>query len=141
MHWADTLIVAAWITITPFTEHSDSTSVVLMEFSRPVGGIELFNTENYVIMLEDSSKLFEVYSIKVVEQLDCIHGTEPIILADTVLIAIITERLKPKNNYRFNAYNLKRKTGTIIPSHPNDYRQYFGGYHNNLFKLDSIKIK
>lgn len=135
MLWGiETFIIAAWLTITPLAQFSDTTSVVLIEFSESMSSEGLLNTSNYNIGIIDSSQFFLIHKIGIVSEIDSI------IIPDTSLIALFTERLPHKTGFIVSAKNLKDRSGNFLDSTKTVWF-YFNGFAPNKFTTPTVRIE
>lgn len=135
MLWGiETFIIAAWLTITPLAQFSDTTSVVLMEFSESMSSEGLLSTSNYKIGIIDSSQFFLIHKIGIVSEIDSIT------IPDTTLIALVTERLPHKTEFIVSAKNLKDKSGNFLDSTKTAWF-YFNGFAPNKFITPTVGIE
>jgi hypothetical protein len=135
MLWGvETFIIAAWLTITPLAQFSDSTSVVLIEFSESMNSEGLLITSNYKIGIIDSSQFFLIHKIGIVSEIDSIT------IPDTTLIALVTERLPHKTEFIVSAKNLKDISGNYLDSTKTVWF-YFNGFAPNKFVTPAVRIE
>jgi hypothetical protein len=141
MLWGvETFIIAAWLTITPLAQFSDTTSVILVEFSETMSVEELLNPDNYKVGTIDSlatgqadSHFFEIYKIGIVSELDSI------IISDTSLVALVTERIPHKTTFFVRAKNLKDRAGNFLDSTRTVFH-FFNGFAPNKFTTPTVSL-
>lgn len=138
MIWGTIFLIAGWITITPpdSSVFTDTTSVVLLEFSESLSIENLFSPENYSIIDADSliNKKYLVYRVGIIRELDNIQ------IPDTSLIALITERLPYRRGFNISAKNLKDKSGNMIDKNKSVWF-FFNGYAPNKFSADKTRVR
>ena len=134
MLWGvETFIIAAWLTITPLAQFSDTTSVVLIEFSESMSIEGLLNPVNYKIV-SAANKNFIIHKIGIVSEIDSI------IIPDTTLIALVTERLPHKTEFIVSAKNLKDQSGNFLDSTKTVWF-YFNGFAPNKFTTPNVSLE
>jgi hypothetical protein len=134
MLWGvETFIIAAWLTITPLAQFSDTTSVVLVEFSESMSIEGLLNPVNYKIV-SAANKNFIIHKIGIVSEIDSI------IIPDTTLIALISERLPHKTEFIVSAKNLKDRSGNFLDSTKTVWF-YFNGFAPNKFTTPNVSLE
>jgi hypothetical protein len=133
MLWGvETFIIAAWLTITPLAQFSDTTSVVLIEFSESMNIEELLNPVNYEIV-SAANKNFIIHKVGIVKELDSI------IISDTSLVALVTERLPNKTEFLVSARNIKDKAGNYFDSTKTVWF-FFNGFAPNKFITPTVSL-
>jgi len=106
--WTTLFVVGAWLTITPPQQYfTDTTSVVLVEFSENMSMDGLLDIANYSIV-DNDNRSWQIYRVGIVEELDSI------IIPDTSLVALVTERLAYRKEYTTTVVNVKDKAGNVI---------------------------
>ena len=134
MLWGiETFIIAAWLTITPYAQFSDTTSVVLIEFSESMAVDVLLDVSNYRIV-SAADEIFLIHKIGIVKEIDSL------VIADTTLIALVTERLPHKTKFIVSAKNLKDISGNYLDSTKTVWF-YFNGFAPNKFVTPTVRLK
>lgn len=128
----NTFIIAAWLTITPLAQFSDTTSVVLIEFSESMSSAGLLNPVNYKIV-SVANKNFIIHKVGIVKELDSI------IISDTSLVALVTERLPHKTEFIVCAKNLQDKAGNFLDSTKTVWF-FFNGFAPNKFNTPTVGL-
>jgi hypothetical protein len=131
--WFETFIIAALLTITSLAQFSDSTSVVLIEFSESMSIDGLLNPVNYKIV-STANQNFTIHKIGIVSEIDSI------IIPDTTLIALVTERLPHKTEFIVSAKNLQDKAGNYLDSTKTVWF-FFNGFAPNKFKTPNLRLE
>ena len=90
----------------------------------------LLNPVNYKIV-SAANKNFIIHKIGIVRRLDSI------IILDTTLIALVTERLPHKTEFIVSAKNLKDKSGNYLDSTKTVWF-YFNGFAPNKFVTPTV---
>jgi len=91
--WNELWLLAAWLTITPPSDLvTDSTSVIMLEFSRNVSVEGILDPENYQVV-DEQGKHSTIYIVDIVFELDGIT------VQDTTLVALVTEKIKYRTLY------------------------------------------
>jgi len=131
--WGTLILVGAWLTITPPQQYwTDTTSVIMVEFSENMSIEGLRTVSNYSIV-DDENKTWKIYRIGIVSELDSI------IIPDTSLVALITERLAYRKVYTITAVNVKDKAGNVIED--NNWGVYFfNGYVPNRIGTPTVDL-
>lgn len=130
----NTFIIAAWLTITPLAQFSDTTSVILVEFSESMSIDSLLYPGNYSVISSVDKKSWRIYRVGLVHQL------EEDIIKDTSLIALVTERLPNKTEFLVKARNIKDKAGNYLDSTKTVWF-YFNGFAPNKFVTPSVRLE
>jgi hypothetical protein len=131
-------IIGAWLTITPpeFAQYSDTTSVILIEFSKPMSIDSLLYEGNYMVLYADTTehKIFRIYKVGIVTELDSIQ------IADTTLVCLITEKLPYRKSYYVGAKNIGDREGNLI--NENKYVWFFfNGYVPNKYGSPVVNFR
>ena len=141
MLWGvETFIIAAWLTITPLSQFSDSTSVVLIEFSESMSIDSLLYPDNYKIFSTSNDKPWKIHKVGIVKELDSM-ACHPygIIISDTSLVALVTERLPIKTEFIVSAKNLQDKAGNFLDSTKSVWF-FFNGFAPNKFITPNVSL-
>lgn len=136
MWFLELFVIGAWLIIIPVSAMTlkfepadsiynwvDTASVVLVEFNENMSTEGLRDVNNYRMFDKDSNDV-KIYNIGIVNMLD---GYQ---IADTSLVALITEKLLNKNEYNVIVSNVKDKSGNLIGD-KNTGWFYFNGYVPN----------
>jgi len=129
--WGTLFVIAGWLTITPMSQMdityqdsidvwTDTTSVILVEFSEPMSKEGLTNRYNYRVY-DSTATSIRIYRVGIVTQLEDIE------LHDTTMVALITKRINVKKAYSVQVFNVKDRAGNTI-GEDNEGWFYFNGY-------------
>lgn len=125
------LFIGAWLTISPLSVQSDTTSVILLEFSETMSIEGLLNVSNYQIT--DSIKNYRIFSIGIVKSIDGIQTK------DTSLIALVSGRLPYRTEFWVIVTGVKDKAGNLIGD-KNKAWFYFDGFRPNRIPTPSVML-
>lgn len=127
-------VIGAWLTITPPQQYwTDTTSVILVEFSENMSMDGLLDVANYSIV-DNDDKFWIIYRVGIVQELD------GIIIPDTSLVALITERLAYRKEYTTTVVNVKDKAGNIIENENKGW-YFYNGYVPNRVGTPSVNLE
>lgn len=133
--WATTFLIAAWLTITPPVNLvSDSTSVMLLEFSVSMDTAGLFNKDNYSIV-DNHGNSVPIYDIEIVNTLDGIS------IQDTSLIAIVIPKPVFKRSFTTTVSNLVDVNGRALDTEKNSAWYFNSGFTPNLITVPELHIR
>lgn len=129
--WGTLFVIAGWLTITPMSQMdityqdsvdiwTDTTSVILVEFSEPMSKQGLTDKNNYRVY-DSTATSIRIYKVGIVTQL------EDIVIHDTTLVALFTKRIDVKKAYSVQVSNVKDRAGNTI-GEDNEAWFYFNGY-------------
>src|SRR5574338_276764 len=115
------LLIAAWITITPLPQQSPDNSVMLVEFRIDALDAEIMYLNNYELV-DQNNNAVDLLAIDSISELD------GIVIDNTKIVAITTERLKQKTSY------------TLI------FRQntawfYYNGFVPNIISTPAVEVR
>lgn len=131
--WEVLFMVGAWLTITPPPQYfTDTTNVVLIEFSENMSIEGLLDVNNYSIV-DENNKSWIIYRVGIVSELD------GIIISDTSLVALVSERLAYRGEYTITAVNVKDKAGNVIEGN-NSAWYFYNGFVPNRFETTPVNI-
>lgn len=126
------LLIGAWITISVFAQQTDTTSMVLLEFSETMSIEDLLDVSNYKITSEGTE--YKIYKIGIVNKI------EDITPKDTSMVVLITERLPYKKEFFVTVENVKDKAGNKIGEH-NKAWFYFNGFAPSKLETPRVDLK
>ena len=136
--WGTLFLIAGWLTITPptFSQYSDTTNVILLEFSEPMAIDSLLYTGNYMVLCNDTSdhKIYRIHKVGIVRELDSIQ------IADTTLIALITDRVPYRKSFNVFAKNIKDRAGNYIDSTKSVWF-FHNGFVPNKLQIPGINLR
>lgn len=130
-------VIGSWLTITPLSDMqvtysdsvniwTDTTSVILVEFSEPMDTAGLTTINNYKVY-DSTNTIVKIYRIGLVKMLDDAPPTPPIIVTGNTLVALITKRIKQHSPYCVQVFNVKDVAGNLI-SNKNEGCFFFNGF-------------
>ena len=135
--WLELFVIGAWLTITPMSAISvqyepdsihiftDTTSVILVEFNENMS-VEGLRDVNKYVLKDESNKIYNIYKIGIVNVLDSI------VIRDTSVVVLITERLEYRKEYTVTVTGVKDKAGNFIQN-KNTGWFFYNGYAPNKF--------
>jgi len=129
--WGTLFVIGMWVTPTPVIntnilyadslyQWSDTTSLILVEFSEPMSLDGLTDVHNYKLY-DSTATSIKIYKVGRVNLLDGIPVT------DTTLVALVAKRINVKKAYSVQVFNVKDRAGNPIGEH-NEAWFYFNGY-------------
>lgn len=127
-----TFVIAAWVTPTALPQFSDTTSVVMLEYSESMSIDSLLYPGNYSIVDADSNH-YQIYKVGIIHQL------EDIIIPDTSLVAIVAERLPYRKEFTVRVNNVKDRAGNLIGK--NHAWFFFNGFAPNRIPTPGVGLK
>lgn len=126
-------LIAAWLTITPMPQTTDTTSVFLCEFSRIMSNEGLLDTANYELT-DEAMREYLVYDVDVVYVLD---GDSVLY---TTLVALTTEKVYPARLYTITVTNVTDENSNPIEGKNSD-TQYFKGFVPNKYEAPNVRMR
>lgn len=142
--WGTLFLIAGWLTITPLSamdvEYRDSidiwtdtTSVLLLEFSEPMDTAGLTNKNNYKVY-DSTNTIVKIYRVGIVKSIDDAPGSPPIVVSEvgTEVVALQTKRFPSNGKYKIEVFNVKDLAGNVIGA-DNHYTFYFNGFVPHRF--------
>lgn len=127
-----TIIILILSIITTNAQYSDTTSVITVTFNESMSIEGLLNKNNYSV-IDETGKSWKIHRVGIVREID---GQ---VIADTSMIAIVTERLAYNKQYRITANNVKDKAGNTIANY-NWALVYFQGFKPSI-KTPTVNIR
>ena len=94
----------------------------------------LLYPDNYKIFSAANDKSWKIHKVGIVKELDSI------IISDTSLVALVTERLPHKTEFIVSAKNLKDKAGNFLDSTKTVWF-FFNGFAPNKFITPTVRFK
>ncbi len=144
-------IIGAWLTITPVSDMqitysdtvniwTDTTSVILVEFSEPMSMDGLLDVHNYKVY-DSTNSIVKLYKVGVVVSIDDSPPSQPIIVdsVGTTVVALIVKRIQPHEQYAVQVFNVKDKAGNVIGD-KNEGWFYFNGFVPNKIGTPNIEM-
>jgi hypothetical protein len=136
-------VIGAWLTIStivpqPFAQWSDTTSVILLEYSEPMSMDSLLHTGNYMVLTVDDGKVWRIHKVALVKELKDSAGN--LVVADTSLIALVTEKLPYRKHFEIRAANVKDKAGNLVDPEHKTVWFFFNGFAPNKFETPVVGI-
>lgn len=137
-------VIGAWISIStvippPLAQWSDTTSVILIEYSEPMSIDGLLYSGNYKVLSNDDGKIWKIHKVKLVKSLK--DSTGNITIPDTTMIALITERLPYKKTFQISAANVKDRAGNLVDPNHRTVWLFYNGYAPNKFIKPKVELK
>lgn len=129
----ETFLIAAWITVSALPQYSDTTSIMLLEFSEPMSKDSLFYVGNYSIVDQDNNS-YKIYKVGIVKNIDSVEVEE------ATLIALIAERLPYRKEYTVTANNLKDLAGNKLGD-LNKAWHFFNGFAPNKIQKPEVILR
>lgn len=142
-------IIGAWLTITPVSDMhvtysdtvdiwTDTTSVILVEFSEPMSNDGLLDVHNYKVY-DSTNSIIKLYKVGVVVSIDDSPPSPPIVVdsVGTTVVALIVKRIQPHAQYAVQVFNVKDKAGNVIGTN-NEAWFYFNGFVPNRIGTPSV---
>ena len=121
--WNTLMLLGAWATPTPpqeYYQYTDTSTVVMIEFSQPMSMDGLLDADNYQV-IDMNGNLVKIYKVGLIDELDGISIT------DTTLVALVTAKVKYKTSYTVYAWNVKNNKGIEIQD-KNEGWFFFNGF-------------
>lgn len=137
-------VVGAWITIStvippPMAQWSDTTSVIVLEYSEPMSIDSLLYAGNYMVLSADDGKIWKIYKVGIVKQLQ--DSTGNINLPDTTMVALVTERLPYRKSFNISADNVKDRAGNLVDPNHKTVWFFHNGYAPNKVNTPQVEIR
>lgn len=132
-------VVAAWITPSAFPQYSDTTSVILLEYSEPMSMDSLLYAGNYMVLTVDDGKVWKIHKVGLVKEIPDSLGN--IIISDTTLVALVTERLPYRKHFEISAANVKDRAGNLVDPDHKTVWFFFNGYNPNRIGTPMVEIR
>lgn len=149
--WGTLFIVGFWLTITPIQNigvsysdtidvWTDTTSVVLLEFSEPMDTAGLTNIHNYKIY-DSTNTIVKIYRVGIVETIDDAPPSPPIIVdsVGTDVVLLQTKRFNHRAAYKVEVFNVKDIAGNVIGD-KNTATFYFNGFVPNRVGTPNVNF-
>ena len=136
-------VIGAWLTISTVmpsvAQWSDTTSVILLEYSEPMSMDSLLHSGNYMILTVDDGKVWKIHKVGLVKELK--DSTGNLVIADTTLVALVTERLPYRKHFEISAANVKDRAGNLVDPNHKTVWFFFNGFAPNKFPKPMVEIR
>jgi hypothetical protein len=137
-------VIGVWLTVstvmpTPMAQWSDTTSVILLEYNEPMSIDSLLHAGNYKILSVDDGKVWQIHKVGLVKELQ--DSTGNLVIADTTLIALVTERLPYRESFEVSVVNVKDRAGNLIDPNHRTVWFFFNGFAPNKFPKPTVELR
>jgi len=150
--WPTLFLIGAWLTITPVSDMqitysdtvdiwTDTTSVILLEFSEPMSMDGLLDVHNYKVY-DSTNTLVKLYKVGRVISIDDSPPSTPIIVdsVGTTVVALITKRIKQSAPYCVQVFNVKDVAGNLITDQ-NEGCFFFNGFVPHRIGTPNVQLQ
>ena len=137
-------VIGAWLTLStivpsPVAQWSDTTSVILLEYNEPMSIDSLLYAGNYMVLTVDDGRVWKIYKVGLVKELQ--DSTGNLVMVDTTLVALVTERLPYRKSFEVSVANVRDRAGNQVDPERKTVWFFFNGFAPNRFETPVVEVR